>query len=250
MAQTRLGRSVRRRRKLRRRPSAIATVAAILIGVLTTPSVIACGPQTPPQRSIESVIFVLSDCYLDRSVQQDREYIAPILQTAEGFIGVVTVGEPGHDRFRLRITTSAAERLVALWHTHGKPGYARELFSTADTQLANRLGLPSYLTTPDGETRVYLPGAPTPIVRDAFRRVLPRGVAAGKLVAFDTGTTGVHSVAMHWMKNRDLERTKFALGELRSPEIAPTDAIDPTEEITPTDEIAPAVAAAVAFTAR
>lgn len=186
MAQTRLGRLVRRRRKHRRRASANAMVAGVLVVVLTTPPVIACGTQTPPQRSIESVVVILIDCYVDRSVQQDREYIAPILQTVDGFVGVVTIGERGHNRFRLRITIAAGGRLVALWHTHGKPGYARELFSPADTQFSNRLGLPSYLTTPAGETRVFLPGAPTPTVRDASRRVLPRGVAAGKLVALGT----------------------------------------------------------------
>jgi hypothetical protein len=95
---------------------------------------------------------------------------------------VVTSGEPGHDAFRLRVRISSGERLVALWHTHGEPGYARELFSPADTALAKRLGVASYLTTPAGETRVYVPSSPTPVVRDAFRRVLPLGVAAGQVV--------------------------------------------------------------------
>lgn len=185
MAQWQLEHPVRRKRL---RPAAIVAVSITSIA-LQAPSATACGSPSPAQRSVEAVVLVLRDCYLDPSVRQDREFIAPILQTPQGFVGIVIAGEPGHDRFRLRLRIPSDQRLVALWHTHGAGGADRELFSAADTRLANELGLVSYLTTPTGQTRVYLPGTPTPTLRDRFRRVLPHGVAAGSVVHPDRPAT-------------------------------------------------------------
>lgn len=168
------------RRSSRRGPVAVA--ATIILIALQLPPAIACGDRTPAQPSIEALVTVLRDCYFDRSREEDREYVAAILQTPEGLVAIVTLNEPGHDRFRLRVRLTSDQRLTALWHTHGDRGPERELFSAADTRLANELGLASYLTTPTGETRVYLPGSPTPTLRDRFRRVLPHGVAAGSIV--------------------------------------------------------------------
>lgn len=182
MAHWRLEHLDGRRGSRRLRPAAIVAVWIGSLAALQAAAAIGCEDRTAAQPSVEAVVLVLRDCYLGRSVANDREYIAPILQTRDGYVGIVVAGEPGHDRFRLRVHIAAEERLVALWHTHGGHGSERELFSTADTRLANELGLASYLTTPAGETRVYLPGSPTPALRDRFRRLLPRGVTAGEVV--------------------------------------------------------------------
>ncbi|HEX7036415.1 MAG TPA: DUF4329 domain-containing protein [Pseudomonadales bacterium] len=197
MARWQLDHPAAGRRSRRRRPAATVAVPIILIA-LQAPSAIACGDRMPPRGSVDAAVTALSDCYFDRSLDEDREYVAAILQTPQGFVGLVMVNEPGHDRFHLRFRLAADERLVALWHTHGAAGPSRELFSSADTRVANELGLHSYLTTPAGETRLYVPGSPTPTLRDRFRRVLPHGSATGSVVRPDrpaAPTVGDRAVA-------------------------------------------------------
>lgn len=135
--------------------------------------------RTAPQVSVEAVVIAFSQRYHAISRASDREFIGAVLATAAGYVGVAEPGRRGHDRIHLRIALQPGERLVALWHTHGAAGYARELFSPIDTALADHLGVPFYLTTPAGEIRVLHPGRPVRVMRDRARRVLPLGVAAG-----------------------------------------------------------------------
>ena len=79
------------------------------------------------------------------------QLIAGLMDPTGGSIEVAgqpihTLHGAGRDEFRLRIHDR--QRLVALWHTHGAPGYLREYFSPQDAQLVRKLQRPLYLLQP------------------------------------------------------------------------------------------------------
>lgn len=168
-------------------PKRQRVVGSLLGGVMlwaSLPSAAAaeCVERTAIYASVEAVVTRFSRCFHTTSRADDREFIGAVLATGTGYVGVAEPGRRGHDRIHLRIVKRPGERLVALWHTHGAPGYARELFSPTDTDLANGVGVPFYLTTPAGEIRVFDPQQVVRVMRDDARRVLPLGVAAGEAV--------------------------------------------------------------------
>jgi hypothetical protein len=137
-----------------------------------------------PARSVEDAVLTMSRCFLRSSIQEDREYIGAVLRTDRGYGFFVQRGKRGRDHAQLRLRRLRGQQLVAFWHTHGAPGWARHLFSPTDTGLVARTHLPLYLTDPAGAIRVYRPGddrdGVTRVSRSALR--LPRGAATGSRV--------------------------------------------------------------------
>ena len=146
----------------------------------TTPG---CETRGHTYSSEIAAIHALATCYATRSADEDREYFAAILRGTEGFVFVVGVGHQHTDEVSLRFDRLPGEAFVALWHTHGRDGVNRELFSPTDTALVKQVGVPFYLTDPKGRLRVFRPGdklhAP-PRGRSTVRP--PLGAATGTIL--------------------------------------------------------------------
>ena len=117
-----------------------------------------CAAGAAPAASIEDAVIMMSRCFLDSSVREDREYIGAVFRIEAGYTFVVQRGETGRGNAHLRVRIPRGLLVVAMWHTHGAPGPARHLFSPTDTKLVARMNLPLYLTDPTGAIRVYRPG--------------------------------------------------------------------------------------------
>lgn len=136
---------------------ACAGVAAGATTIVTAP---AAGDPNTGYASIVHAVYAARR-FLAASAATDREYVGAVLCDGAGrcFL-TVGIGPPSGDRVTFAIRHGGGRRVVALWHTHGAAGPARELFSPADRELARAVGLPFYLLTPTGEVRVLRPDAP------------------------------------------------------------------------------------------
>ena len=142
-----------------------------------------CSIQAMAFSSIEAAVGVLSQCYYKPSLREDREYIAAILEANGVFKIAVQTGRRGKDEVTLRIRRKKSQKLVALWHTHGAQGFARDHFSPTDTALVNRLSVPFFLTDPAGVIKRFDPG--TKVLRGNKRITggrIPRGSATGIII--------------------------------------------------------------------
>lgn len=99
-----------------------------------------------------------------RSVAEGREYGGTLYREAGSkkihYVEPPNVQEAGisggHVNTKQQIPQGAVE--AGRWHTHGKTeNYTDEDFSDADLKLARARGLPSYLGTPKGATKVAVP---------------------------------------------------------------------------------------------
>ena len=132
-----------------------------LCGVLLTTQ-IASGKSLDGDYNVESQAFphikaalvVLSIKYHRRSIRENREYMAAILEENGVYRVMVQAGRRDTDRVRMKIRLKKSQALVALWHTHGAPCARCELYSPTDSNTARRIGVPSYLTTPLGKFKV------------------------------------------------------------------------------------------------
>ncbi len=113
------------------------------------------------ETEIEAVIYA-SSTYLAASVADNREFVGGILQCPNGAY-FYTVGRGRKNKAPVRFSVPQPNqcRLKALWHTHGKDGKNKTLFSAADTRTAIELNLPFYMTDPYGKVRVFTPGDKT-----------------------------------------------------------------------------------------
>ena len=100
---------------------------------------------------IEAAVYVLSISYHKRSIREDREYIAAILEENCVYRVTVQAGSPGKDEVSMKIRLKKSQTLVALWHTHGVPRRLSERFSATDRKTAQKTGVPLYLHTPLGQ---------------------------------------------------------------------------------------------------
>lgn len=144
-------------------------------------------PQVAPQTfpSVLSALKFISQKYSERWRATDTEYVGTLYRTPAGFLISVAHGCPSTDSFRYPVRSLAGAETIALWHSHGAPGPARDWFSADDIALVRQLDLPFYLFAPTGELKVLRPGAigrvrSVPGRRPSHR--LGRGVA-GELVA-------------------------------------------------------------------
>ncbi len=103
---------------------------------------------------IEAAVDVLSISYHQRSIREDREYMAAILEENGVYRVMVQAGPPGKHKVRMKIRRKKSQALVAVWHTHGVPAPRRELYSPTDSRMVRTTGLPLYLTTPRGKIKV------------------------------------------------------------------------------------------------
>ncbi len=110
--------------------------------------------ESPAFPCIEAAVDVLSINFHQRSIREDREYIAAILEENCVYRVTVQAGSPGKDEVSMKIRLKECQTLVALWHTHGAPGPRRELYSATDSRTVRKTGLPFYLTTPHGKIKV------------------------------------------------------------------------------------------------
>ncbi len=137
------------------------TLQIFLCGVLFTTQ-IASGESLDGDRTVESqafpcieaAVYVLSISYHQRSIREDREYIAAILEENCAYRVTVQAGSPGEAKVRMKIRPKKSQTLVALWHTHGAPAPLSEWYSATDSKTVRTTGLPFYLTTPRGKIKV------------------------------------------------------------------------------------------------
>ena len=144
-----------------------------------------CDFQNKTFTSIESAVFDLSHCYLESSLREDREYMAAILNEADIYSVIVQQGTRSRDHVSLKFNRRVSQLFVAMWHTHGAPGLARDLFSVADTTLVNKIQIPFYLTDPTGQIRRYDPGAAknrTSVRLGHSMRRAPKGTSSGVVI--------------------------------------------------------------------
>ncbi len=113
-----------------------------------------CHIESQAFPCIESAVYVLSVSYHQTSIREDREYIAAILKANGVYRVQVHAGSPGNDSVSMKIRRKKGQALVALWHTHGRPGPMREWYSATDSKTVRTTGLPFYLTTPLGKIKV------------------------------------------------------------------------------------------------
>jgi hypothetical protein len=100
----------------------------------------------------------LRDLFLEDSRVTDREHVGAVLQSADGrFRFTHGIAPANQDRVSFRIRLAEDLALVGFWHTHGKQGQGRELFSPDDAALVRESGLPFYLIDPGGNLRVLRP---------------------------------------------------------------------------------------------
>ncbi len=117
------------------------TLQIFLCSVLLTTQ-IASGKSLDGDYNIESQAFpriraaldALSISYHQRSIREDREYMAAILEE-NGVYRVTVQKERPRSRHKviMKIRRKKSQTLVAVWHTHGAPGPMQELFSPTDS---------------------------------------------------------------------------------------------------------------------
>ncbi|MEE8042076.1 MAG: DUF4329 domain-containing protein, partial [Pseudomonadales bacterium] len=133
----------------------------------------------------ESILYAVQSAgrqYHEPSRRTDREYVGGILKNNDGrYRYTAGHAESRDNAVSFRVSVQSGYRLVAFWHTHGRPGRARELFSAKDANLVTEQGLPFYLITPTGCIRVMEPGRARP-VRPRQSVYGRRGAAAGVIV--------------------------------------------------------------------
>ncbi len=103
---------------------------------------------------IKAALVDLSIKYRRRSIRENREYMAAILEDNGVYRVTVQAGSPGEAKVRMKIRPKKGQTLVALWHTHGALKRSREWYSPTDSKTARTTGLPFYLTTPRGKFKV------------------------------------------------------------------------------------------------
>ena len=120
---------------------------------------IASGKSLDSDDNIESQAFprigaalrALSMSYHRRSIREDREYMAAILEENGVYRVMVHAGSPGKNTVTMTIRRKKSQTLVALWHTHFARGPMGERFSATDRKTARRIGVPLYLHTTLGQ---------------------------------------------------------------------------------------------------
>ncbi len=120
---------------------------------------IASGNSLDGDDNIESQAFLrigaalraLSMSYHRRSIREEREFMAAILEDNGVYRVMVQAGSPGKHRVRMTYRRKKSQTLVALWHTHGAPSWRQDQFSRTDRKTARTTGVPLYLHTPGGQ---------------------------------------------------------------------------------------------------
>ncbi len=129
-----------------------------LCSVLFT-SQIASGKSLDGDYNVESQAFprikaaldALSKSYHQRSIREDREYMAAILEENGVYRVMVQAGSPNMNTVTMTLRRKKSQTLVAVWHTHFVRGPMGERFSATDRKTARSIGVPLYLHTTLGQ---------------------------------------------------------------------------------------------------
>lgn len=114
--------------------------------------------------SILEAVKAASDRYNPLSIATDTEHFGAILRTMGNsptstprFTYSHSAARRGQDSFRFKVKLVKGEKLVAIWHTHGRRHPVHRFFSASDVTTAHKLGLPFYLADYTGSLKVYDP---------------------------------------------------------------------------------------------
>ena len=148
-------------------------------------------PQLLPQVFADKVAALqfVSRHYAAQWQATDTEYVGTLYLTNSGYLVSIARGCPSADSFRYPVHALTGAETIALWHSHGAPGPARDWFSADDVALVRQLALPFYLFTPSGELKVLRPGAIGRMRAPAGRRPSHRsgrGVAGERVLVAAT----------------------------------------------------------------
>ena len=100
----------------------------------------------------------MSERFLETSVVQDVEFFGAVLQDSHGdYRATYGQGCRGVDQIHFSVLLAKGSKIRAFWHTHGRRGLARNLFSAADAASVRSHHLPFYLIDPEGLIRVLDP---------------------------------------------------------------------------------------------
>ncbi len=113
-----------------------------------------------PYKSHLEASAAASNRFNPLSIIEDREYLGTILKS-EGnephYLYLVNHGQANADVVPIRIVVPVGYELAAFWHTHGAEHWSRVYFSSQDTALAKRWGVPVYLANHTGNLQVFNP---------------------------------------------------------------------------------------------
>ncbi len=156
---------------------------------LSTPEVVSrLVEETPvPEAGYGSVldaVVAASNRFNADSIRLDREHVGAILRCGRSVYYTHGVGAEHQAPVDFTIAKPTRCRLLALWHTHGAEAPDRTYFSPADTQSADRLRVPIYMTNYTGVLKVYRPGGPKLVPKSNRFGLMPvrRGTANGRVV--------------------------------------------------------------------
>jgi len=105
----------------------------------------------------------MSRRFLETSIAEDVEFFGAVLRDSDGdYRATYGQGCRGVDQIRFSVLLTQGTKLCAFWHTHGRHGLARNLFSADDAASVLSHQLPFYLIDPAGLIRVLDPDSATP----------------------------------------------------------------------------------------
>ena len=124
----------------------------------------ACFKPVQTEMALESfpdevaAVREMSRRFLASSLHEDVEYFGAVLKENQGqYRATFGQGCRGIDQINFSVGLKAGEELSAFWHTHGREGLARELFSADDASTVLSHQIPFYLIDPEGLIRVLDP---------------------------------------------------------------------------------------------
>lgn len=142
-------------------------------------------PEQLPTEGFSTVVAAVThavDSYNPKSVKSNREHVGGILACSGGrYVYTHGRGRRNQAPVQFSIPQTTDCKLAALWHTHGKKGPHKSMFSPSDTASANLIGRPIYMADHTGTIRVYEPGAPV-IVSSRTRAGSTEGVLKGSAI--------------------------------------------------------------------
>ena len=139
-----------------------------------------------------SAVRAMRGKFLDTSVSQDVEFFGAVLREEHGaYRATFGQGCRGVDKINFSVSLTAGAKLSAFWHTHGRGGLARNLFSAEDAATVLAHQLPFYLIDSRGLIRVLDPAGTntgTRLIHGSRLRLNDR-VYSGHIVSDGQGQT-------------------------------------------------------------
>ena len=124
-----------------------------------------------------SAAIDLAERFLTASMLEDREHVGAILRDKAGhFWATHGIGGISQDTVTFSIPKTQSSEIVAFWHTHGRSGFARNLFSPDDVNIVRSHGVPLYLLAPNGDVKILRRDLLHPGSRSGIRRRSALGI--------------------------------------------------------------------------